>query len=62
MTSPSLMLYIYVGQGRGHLSDTITVARKGKLQEPHRQRFFLGANNSDLLRLLAANLIKGMWD
>lgn len=62
MASPSLMLYIYVGQGRGHLSDHVTVARKGKLQEPQGQRFFLGANNSDLLRLLAANLVKGVWD
>lgn len=59
---PVSMLYMYVGQSRGHLSDHVAVARKGKLQEPHRQRFFLGANNSDLLRLLAANLIKGVWD
>lgn len=44
------MLYTY---------DHVTVVSKGKLPEPQGQGFFLEANNSDLLSLLAVNFIKG---
>lgn len=60
----SVILSIYVGRGREHLSDYVTVVRKGKLQQPKRQGWLVvpsSSKNSDLLSLLAANLINGVW-